>query len=461
MQLKTSSLLLLIIFLNTSYIFSQKIEGLVSGPWAGNVELRNATIWVEVSPSVKSVSIRFSPNGKSSEVKTITYKGELGKEFNPIKIELNGLDFNTIYTYNVLVDGKIVTPYAKSKFTTKDLWQWRKPAPDFTFLTGSCAYFNEPVYDRPGKPYGGDSSIFETMANTPAAFHVWLGDDWYTREVDFCSPWGLNYRASHDRSLPVLQKFMASMPQYAIWDDHDYGPDNAGKSYFLKEESRKVFMKYWCNPSYGEEGKGIYTKISYSDVDIFLTDDRYFRSEDKIPDSLHGQPNTGKSFFGAMQMEWLKNSLLFSDATFKVIAVGSQVLNPYPSSESMKLYTAEYNELMNFIDEQKIQGVIFFTGDRHHSEVIKHPRKGLYALYDVTVSPYTSSVSKVTGAEINNESRVPGTLAEAQNFGKITVSGKLKERMFKVEFIGVKGAKLGEWSVTENEIKNAGIFKEK
>ena len=122
----------------------------------------------------------------------------------------------------------------------------------------------------------------------------------------------------------------------------------------------------------------------------------------------------------------------------------------------MRHYSAEYNELMDFIDSQKLQGVIFFTGDRHHSEVIKQNRKGLYPLYDVTVSPYTSGVSKVRGVEINNEARVAGTLVEEQNFGKITVSGKPNERILKVEFIGVKGDKLGEWSVSEKEVKNAG-----
>jgi alkaline phosphatase D len=333
------------------------------------------------------------------------------------------------------------------------LWQWRKPAPDFTFLTGSCAYFNEPEFDRPGKPYGGDSSIFETMAKTPAAFNVWLGDNWYTREVDFNTRWGLNYRASHDRATPVLQKFMASMPQYSIWDDHDYGPNDAGKSYILKDESRKIFMNYSVNPSYGEDGKGIYSLISYSDVDVFLTDDRFFRSEDEMPDSIDGKPNAAKTYFGKMQMEWLKNALTFSTATFKVIATGSQVLNPYSSAECMKSYSAEYYELMDFLSAQKISGVLFITGDRHHSEVIKLDRPGVYPLYDITTSPFTAGVSKVGGPELNNPVRINGTLVQEQNFAKITVSGKKNERVLNLAFIGIKGDTLGAWVVGENELK--------
>ncbi len=449
--------LFLLLTLNAT---AQNKSVVVSGPWAGNAQLRNATIWVEVTPEVKAVAVKFTAatnntNASGLQTGTVFYKGLLGKDFNPIKMELNGLKINTVYNYTLLVNGKAVSfPYT-TKFTTKDLWQWRKPAPDFSFLAGSCAYFNEPEFDRPGKPYGGDSSIFETMANTPAAFNIWLGDNWYTREVDFYTTWGMQYRPSHDRATPVLQKFMASMPQYAIWDDHDYGPDNSGKDFIFKKESRRIFMDYSLNPSYGEEDKGIYSVVSYSDVDIFLTDDRFFRSHEDMQDSVAGKPNTAKTYFGTQQMEWLKNALLFSKATFKIIATGSQVLNTYSSAECMKTYSAEYYELLNFLAEYKIKGVLFFSGDRHHSEIIKMERPGLHPLYDVTTSPLTAGVSKVRGNELNNPAREKGTLVEEQNFSKVTVNGKKNERVLTVTFTGIKGNQLAVWSINEKELTTA------
>jgi alkaline phosphatase D len=362
------------------------------------------------------------------------------------------LDFNTTYNYTLFIDDIEVKTNFSTKFTTQDLWQYRKPAPDFSFLAGSCSYFNDPLYDRPGKPYGGDSSIFETMANTTAAFHVWMGDNWYTREVDYESPWGLQYRASHDRSFKVIQKFMAAMPQYAIWDDHDYGPNDEGKSYIFKKESRDVFKKYSVNPSYGEEEKGIYTKISYSDVDLFLTDDRYFRSEDEMPDSVNGKASADKTFFGAAQMEWLKNALSFSSSKFKIIVVGSQVMNPLSRFERLNNYTSEYNDLLNFIRSQKINGVLFFSGDRHHSEVIKVDQPNFYPLYDVTISSYTAGVSKPSTEEENSPYRVAGTLVNANNFGKISISGDKNNRKLQVDFLSTKGEKLGTWSVLANDL---------
>lgn len=429
------------------YLFAQ--ARIISGPMLGPVELRDAKVWVEVSSEVKLVSLQYNKKGDINK-KIIVYKGGLGNEFNPLTFTIGGLDYNTTYQYSILINNKLSGK--TGEFTTKDLWQWRKPAPDFSFLTGSCSYFNEPIYDRPGKPYGGDSSIFEPMAKEKAAFMLWLGDAWYTREVDYYSDWGLWYRVSHDRALPILQNFWKAMPHFAIWDDHDYGPNDIGKYYILKETSREIWKKYWCNPSYGENGQGTYSMISWGDADIFLTDDRWWRSADRMKDSIDGKPNPEKRLLGKQQMEWLKNSLLYSSATFKIITLGSQVLNPVSPYDKLKDFPAEYEELMNFLSDYKINGVIFLTGDRHHSEIIKVDRPGTYPLFDVTVSPLTSGTHKFGGPEKENPFRVIG-IDEKQNYAKFSFSGKRNERKLMVEYFGVKGEKLGEWTISEKELK--------
>ncbi len=445
-------LLMIVIFLPL-WITAQNKSKLVSGPWAGNVELRTAMIWLEVSADVKKVAVEYFAASNLNTKKLVAYKGELGKSFNPIKLELNDLEFGTTYQYSVLLDGKKIDLPFDIRFTTKDLWQYRKSAPDFSFLTGSCAYFNETKFDRPGKPYGGDSSIFETMAKTPADFNIWLGDNWYYREVDYTSVWGLKNRASHDRAVPILQKLMASMPQYAIWDDHDFGPNDAGRNYIFKNESRAIFNDYWLNPTSGENKEGIYTMMNYGDVDFFLLDDRFFRSDVNLADTINEKVNEDKAYFGKLQLNWLKNSLLFSKATFKIIVTGNQVLNPINNYECVQHYPKEYNDLIDFLSNQKINGVVFLTGDRHHSEVIEMQRANDYPLYDITISPLTSGVGKVSGKELDNPFRVVNTLIEAQNFGKISFFGSKGNRTMKVDFIGKNGEQLGNWIVEENKLK--------
>ena len=63
-------------------------------------------------------------------------------------------------------------------------------------------------------------------------------------------------------------------------------------------------------------------------------------------------------------------------------------------------------------------------------------------------------MSKVNGVELNNPFREPNTLIEAQNFAKISFSGKKNERVMKVTFIGIKGETLGEWIINEKDIRN-------
>mgnify|MGYP002779673987 CR=1 len=424
----------------------------ISGPMLGPVNLRDASVWVELEPGVKTARLQWSKKG-SSVVQYADPAKPLSNRFNTVLFEVGGLEPATTYNYKVIVNGKATT--AGGSFTTQDLWQWRKPAPDFSFLTGSCNYVNQPPYDRPGRPYGGDSSIYEPMAREKAAFMLWLGDNWYTREVDYYSRWGLWYRAQHDRKQKILQPFLAAMPQYAIWDDHDFGPNDIGTNYIFKDESREIFKNYWANPSYGEWGKGIYTQINYSDVDLFLLDDRTWRSADALPDSVNGAPNPEKRMVGVQQLQWLKNALRFSNATFKIVAVGSQVLNPASPYDKWKDFPVEYYELTQFLADNKINGVLFLTGDRHHSEVIKVERPGTYPLYDITVSPLTSGTHLFGGPEKNNPWRVVG-VDQLQNYGRISVTGKRNERKLTVEFLGIKGNKLAEWSVGEAELKTPG-----
>lgn len=445
------------VFTGIFFLFLLQVNAqspIISGPMLGQVELRTAKIWVEVKPGTL-IDLWYWKKGEMQKAQRLVQKTDATQWFAPVTFTLTGLDINTTYEYQLIPNnlaGVRKPTRADGEFTTKDLWQWRKPAPDFSFLTGSCAYFNEPVYDRPGKPYGGDSSIFESMAKEKAAFMLWLGDNWYTREVDYYDEWGMWYRASRDRSLPVLRSFLKAMPHYAIWDDHDYGPNDIGKHFILKATAREVFTRYWANPSYGFNGEGIYSLLSYGDVDIFMMDDRWWRSADDMPDSVNGKPNPAKKMWGPEQMEWLKNALLYSRATFKIIANGSQILNPVSPFDKLAKCPAEYNELLQFLDEHRINGVLFLSGDRHHSEVIKVERNGTYPLYDVTVSPLTAGTHTFGGAEKQNPYRVVG-IDEKQNYARISVTGKRNERKLTVEFLGVKGEKLGEWFVTENDLK--------
>lgn len=431
------------------------------GPVLGPVSMRTAKLWAATESKTAIATVQVWAKGKPQQKQVVrTLPTDKNAPYHFQQFEVVNLEPATTYEYEVtLKDGPTHQPpvvMGKGSFTTQALFQWRSNAPDFSFIAGSCAYFNEPRFDRPGKPYGGDSSIFETMAKEQAAFMLWLGDNWYTRDVDYSNEWGMWYRAYRDRSSPSLKQLWANMPHLAIWDDHDYGPNDYGKSFQFKQTSREVFRHMWMNPTYGENNEGIYGKYTYADVDFFMMDDRWWRDFDELPDSINGKPNAYKRMYGKQQLEWLKNELRYSKnnphISFRIIVTGSQVLNPGSPLDKLLDFPIEYNELMEFIKAEKIPGILFLTGDRHHTEIIKVQHAGLYPMYDITCSPLTSGTHAFGGKEANNPWRILG-IDKLQNYGRISISGPRSKRVMKVEFLGVKGEALGQWQVGEQELR--------
>ena len=327
---------------------------------------------------------------------------------------------------------------------------------DFSFITGSCAYLDVTKEDSSGIYYNGDTSIYYQMSITPADFMLWLGDNWYLDEKDWVTAEGLQQKAKEVRGARVMQRLInRDMPEYAIWDDHDFGPNQSNKDYHLKRENRQVFMDTWTdNPSFGEHDEGAYTSFKYNDVLFILLDDRWWRDRDDLWAYKWIKPNRNKRMFGEQQMKWLKKTLLEeSRSSFKIIVNGSPVVSPWSETDGLIHYPYEYKELMRFIRNEKIEGVLFISGDKHYSEINKVDRKDNYPLYDITVSPLTSSPGKAKGTERLNKYRVDGSLIETYNFAQISVSGSSEDRRLTVQYYDQKRRPLFKWTVNKKDLE--------
>jgi alkaline phosphatase D len=431
---------------------------LVAGPMLGFVEHRSARIWLEVAPEATAVAIEYWQKNKPAEKLRAVYKGELQQTYNPVSFTLDNLAMNTNYEYAIYVNDILQKSLvANPHFTTKELWEYRKPAPDFNFVFGSCLYLNDSIYDRPGKPYGKGTKILKPMADeTTAAFNVWMGDNLYFREADYSSLSGMKYRYSHDRATPDLQPVLGARPNYAIWDDHDFGPNDSDESFTFREECRELFKNYWGNPTYGQNNQGIYTNFGYSDCDFFLLDDRAFRSSDNMPDKIDGKPNPNKHYWGREQLTWLENALLTSKASFKFVVNGGQFGNPFDKKESAYYFPIEYLEFMDFLTTNKINGVVLLSGDRHFSEILQYPQgeKG-YTIYEITNSSLGSSTySTMKEPELSNPNRVAGSMINLENnYGVISISGERGKRTLHYDVKNNTGKVLFQYDITEQSLK--------
>jgi alkaline phosphatase D len=418
-----------------------------SGPLLGPGEVSETTLWVQTRQPVRA-QVRFWEQGKP-ETARLSDEVATARDSDLIaRFTLSGLRFGTRYEYELYLDGlRVARPYPL-EFTTQVYWRWRSDPPPVRIAFGSCAYINDPPYDRPGEPYGGDYPIFGSIAAQHPDLMVWLGDDVYYRETDTTTEAGMRRRWATDRSLPEMQSLLAATHHYAMWDDHDFGPNDSDWTFRDRERSLRIFQDYWLNPTYGtREAPGVYTRFEWGDVEVFLLDGRSFRS----PDDLKVSPD--KRMYGAAQMKWLKESLVGSQATFKVVAGGSQFFNPFTFYEGLGSYPAEQKELLDFLREAKVPGVVFLSGDRHFTELLKREQPGGYPIYEYTSSPLTSGPAK-PDKEMVNPARVPGTLVVGQrNFGLLEVSGKAGERVLTLKAMGVKGEELWKVELREQELR--------
>jgi alkaline phosphatase D len=169
---------------------------------------------------------------------------------------------------------------------------------------------------------------------------------------------------------------------------------------------------------------------------------------------VEGKPNPKKVFYGRPQLDWLKNSLLSSSGVFKFIVTGGQMLNPMADKECFYFYPAEWQELMNFIADNQINGVIFLTGDRHFSEMLRYEPKRGYPLYDFTCSSITSGIHNIAKKpEFLNPLRVQGSLLMENNFGRISVTGEKNQRIVLFETIDIQGIVRWKHAINENDLK--------
>lgn len=437
--MKKSTLILYLCLLVASTTHAQK-SLLQSGPMLGYSEMREVLIWVQTKATAEVQVIYWEQGQPKQQLKTDVQSTKKSTGFTA-KLIADQVEPSKTYDYQVFINNQAVDLDYPTTFKSQTLYQWRTDPPAFKIALGSCAYDSEPVYDRPGRPYGGDYRIYNSIQSKQPDLMLWLGDNTYFREVDWYTWTGILHRHTHARSLAKLQPLLASTNHYAIWDDHDFGPNDSDRSFIHKDKTKKAFDLFWGNPSSGipqTNYEGITTQFQWNDIDFFLLDNRYFRS-----------PNHRKTreatILGKEQLEWLIDALVSSKASFKMVAIGGQVLNTVEKWENyIHNHAEERAYLLKRIEEENLKNVVFLTGDRHHTELSKIVNNRGNTVYDLTVSPLTSGSG--SNRDEVNKNRVEGTLQVQRNFGLIEVSGTRKERTLDIEVFDTDGKSL--WTYT-------------
>ena len=408
-----------------------------SGPMIGHVSMTSAQLWIQTE-TASDVWVDYAVQGEEVDgwKRSGTVRTE-AESAHAAHIHLSELEPGTTYAVKFVVDGEAVGEVVE--VNTQVLWDYRMDPPAFKFVTGSCAYINEAEYDRPGKPYGGGYEIFESMAAEAPDMMLWLGDNIYLREVDFQSYSGFLHRYTHTRTTPEMANLLKACPNYAIWDDHDFGPNDSDGSWVHAAWSKESFETFWSNPSYGlpEAPRSISTAFRFVDMEFFLLDNRTYRVN-------HYNKTNEPQVLGQAQIDWLIQALRKSRAPYKFVVIGGQVLSNAAVYENVAQFPTERQQILDRLEAEDIRGVVFLSGDRHTTELSELTLDNGRKVYDLTVSPLTSGPGHA--ADEPNTLRVEGTYVEQRNYAVLSFEGPRKNRSCTIEVKSTEGASL--WTKT-------------
>ncbi|MFV2069493.1 MAG: alkaline phosphatase D family protein, partial [Pirellulales bacterium] len=272
---------------------------LLHGPMLGNVTDRSAQFWVRTREAA-SVTIRVHKPGQEKVTASGTCQTSPLSDYTGI-VAVEGLEPRAGYTYDVLIANRPAAAATPHTFRT---YPPNGQPGDFRIAFGGGAGFT-PRHE----------SIWDRIASFRPDALLLLGDNVY---IDLPEAPGPFHRYTYYRrqSRPEFRRLVDRTSVYAIWDDHDAGIDDIWMGPYLDRPAWKrpqwdLFRQNWVNPAYGDPKQlGCWFHFSIADVDFFLLDCRFYRTN---PFGDH------PSMLGPVQKAWLFDQLNRSQATFKVI----------------------------------------------------------------------------------------------------------------------------------------------
>ena len=253
-----------------------------------------------------------------------------------------------------------------------------------------------------------DQPIWEAIVRSRPDLWIWLGDIVYADTEDMEV---MRRKYGMQKQRPGYQLLLRSCPVIGVWDDHDYGRNNAGKDYPKKAESQQILLDFLDEPedSPRRSRKGVYAAYTWGppgrQVKAILLDTRYHRDP----------PGEKGDVLGPGQWSWLEQELRNSDAQVHLIGSSIQVLAEDHRFEKWANFPQSRERLLQLIGRTRARGVVFLSGDRHIAEIsmMDHPAID-YPLHDLTSSGMTHSYASLRNEP--NRHRL-GTFFNQLNFG--------------------------------------------
>jgi phosphodiesterase/alkaline phosphatase D-like protein len=203
--------------------------------------------------------------------------------------------------------------------------------------------------------------VFDVIRRRDPLFFLHMGDLHY-RDID--EPDLGRYLRAFDEALasPAQARLYRAVPVAYIWDDHDYGPNDADRTADGRPAAHAAFREVVPRHPLALAGAEapIARAFTIGRVRFVLTDLRSARSPDDLPPSR-------RTMLGAEQRRWLEAELVEASRTHALVIWVSSVpwLGGRDEDDTWGGYPEERRALSDLIVRAGVRNLAMVSGDAH------------------------------------------------------------------------------------------------
>lgn len=288
-----------------------------------------------------------------------------------------------------------------------------KDSNEIIIAFGSCNKSNEP------------QDYWQQILKNQPDYWLWLGDIIYADTENMSK---MKKLYDEQKSNSFYQQLLEKSRVYGIWDDHDYGENDGGKTYPKKVESQALLFDFLDYPeSEFTKSEGAYHSMNINkkgiNVKVIFLDTRYFR--DELRKDLTGKAryliNETGDILGETQWKWLEKELNESQANLNIICSSIQLIPEEQFFEKWANFPTARKRFFDLLNNTKPENIMLLSGDRHIAEVSKIELKNKEnPVFEITSSGLTHAYENPKAKLEKNQYRV-GELVNERNFGLLKI----------------------------------------
>jgi hypothetical protein len=298
--------------------------------WSGGVTTSAAT----VVAAVRGTTARLAVSESSDLADARFVDGAVGDD-GVVRFEFDGLAPDRTYHYAVEVDGVADLDKA-GRFST-----FPDGAASFRFAFGSCSRL------------GSNGAVYDAAREAEPAFFLVTGDWFY---ADIASNDAGAFRDAYETTLtaPAQAALYRSTSVAYVWDDHDYGPNDADGSSASRPAALATYQaRVPHHPLLSPDGP-IAQAFTVGRVRFVVLDTRSARD--------------ATSLLGEAQRAWVQAELVGSRDRFGLVVLVTSVpwiAEASPAADHWGGYPDERRWLADLVARPDTADVLLLAGDAH------------------------------------------------------------------------------------------------